>query len=60
MELEEDGCPENVGWGLDFGDRAVVYLRHPDGEQALHGVFVSADHACGLLSSISPLRVVWT
>ncbi len=58
-EPEGDGW-QVVGWGLEFDDEAVVYLRDPAGERSTHGIFASADRACALFSRIAPLRTVWT
>lgn len=59
-EPDEDGRPEVVGWGLEFDDTAIVYLRDPTGERSTHGVFESADRARALFSLVAALEIVWT
>jgi hypothetical protein len=58
-EPDEDGWHEVVGWGLEFEDDAVVYLRGPAGERSAHGVFGSADRARAHFSRVAPVHVVW-
>jgi hypothetical protein len=54
-----DAAPVVIAWGHELPDRAVVSWRLNGGSGQV-GQFSSAQRAADTLSSIEPVRVVWT